>query len=524
MKSEDLYNAVTELRDDQVQAGEKKLRRGRAGDFRRVGAIAAVLAVVILMGVLAGPWLGAVLRGNPAQTEAAPTDSGSAQLAHTDAKPTNADPSNTEPTNAGKADPNAFSLARASYPKMEPYPLDDPWHENDAAWDAWWKCYKQTHPDAGYTQGMSDYLRTAVPTLLSGTGAENRVVSPLNVYMALAMLAETTAGESRDELLALLHVPDLETLRTQARTLWLANYCDDGRLTELLANSLWLRDGTVYNDETVQRLAGDYYASVYSGPMGEEAYNDTLRAWMNEQTQNLLADQIREINMSEDTVAALVSTLYYKASWVGGFSQVEKKLFFHGPDGDQSIVFMRRVMEDETLYTGEGFQAAGAKLDGGGEMYFLLPDEGVSPEQLLENANALNFLLSEQGRGSTDGREVELTLTVPEFDVSARLDLIGMLQEMGVSAIFDADRSDFSPLTTDVKNPITVSKAQHGARVVVDENGVLGVAYTIIEPTEAIEPEEPERVELTLDRPFLFAVTNNEGLPIFVGIVNNPNA
>ena len=40
--------------------------------------------------------------------------------------------------------------------------------------------------------------------------------------------------------------------------------------------------------------------------------------------------------------------------------------------------------------------------------------------------------------------------------------------------------------------------------------------------TKAAEPEELEEVELTLDRPFLFVVTNAEGLPLFVGICNSP--
>ena len=31
MKSDDIYNAVTDLRDDQIQAGEQKLRPARLG-------------------------------------------------------------------------------------------------------------------------------------------------------------------------------------------------------------------------------------------------------------------------------------------------------------------------------------------------------------------------------------------------------------------------------------------------------------------------------------------------------------
>lgn len=39
---------------------------------------------------------------------------------------------------------------------------------------------------------------------LSGAGEENAVLSPVNIYMALAMLAELTDGESRAQLLDLI--------------------------------------------------------------------------------------------------------------------------------------------------------------------------------------------------------------------------------------------------------------------------------------------------------------------------------
>ena len=154
-------------------------------------------------------------------------------------------------------------------------------------------------------------------------------------------------------------------------------------------------------------------------------------------------------------------------------------------------------------------------------MYFLLPEEGLTPEALLTRTDALDFLLGPETRGNTDGRRVQLTLTVPEFDVSAETDLIAKLKALGVTAIFDDDRSDFSPLTTEV-GPITVTRADHAARVSADEKGVTGAAYTVIDATKAAEPEELEEVELTLDRPFLFVVTNAEGLPLFVGICNIP--
>ena len=49
--------------------------------------------------------------------------------------------------------------------------------------------------------------------------------------MALAMLAELTDGNSRQQVLDLLDVPDLETLRTRATALWQSHYVNDGATT-----------------------------------------------------------------------------------------------------------------------------------------------------------------------------------------------------------------------------------------------------------------------------------------------------
>ena len=57
---------------------------------------------------------------------------------------------------------------------------------------------------------LDSYLRAVIPQLLTGSSGENKVCSPINIYMALAMLAEVTDGESREQILALLGSGDLE--------------------------------------------------------------------------------------------------------------------------------------------------------------------------------------------------------------------------------------------------------------------------------------------------------------------------
>ena len=516
MKAEDIYNAVTELRDDQIQAGERKLRAKHPANFRRLGVVAALLAAVILSGVLAGPRLAAALR----ERKPDPT----VQIPGTTEPPASTEPAEPDGSELKLA---PFTLSAAVYPRMAQYPneldyetakgFDDAGYE--AAWSAWRESVSALQSEIDYTQGLTPYLRAAIPVLLADAGDKNRVASPLNIYMALAMLAESTAGESRAELLKLLNVPDLVTLRERAKALWQANYRDDGQLTELLAASLWLRDDMDYNKETVGTLAENYYSSSFSGKMGSEDYTAALQSWMNEQTKGLLSDQIEGIELYPETVLALVTTVYYKAAWQEEFRRTETRSF-QSPAGERSCEFLLDSSVTD-YYSGKGFTAAGKSLLGSGSMYFLLPEESLSPEELLGREEVMDFLTDAPGRSRTEHRTARVNLAVPKFDVSAQLELREKLETLGVLAVFDDGKADFSPLCPE-EDGLSLTRARHGARLMIDEKGVTGAAYTLLGVYGALEPQQLDEVELTLDRPFLFVVTNNEGLPLFVGVVNNP--
>ena len=56
-------------------------------------------------------------------------------------------------------------------------------------------------PDAAALATAEPFTTQTLRALLTGT--ENRVCSPMNLYIALAMLAETTGGQSRQQILEL---------------------------------------------------------------------------------------------------------------------------------------------------------------------------------------------------------------------------------------------------------------------------------------------------------------------------------
>ncbi len=414
----------------------------------------------------------------------------------------------------------AFALAEASYPESAPYPDEAKYSgaKYETVYDAWSADRRARNAAASSVEGaLDDYVRAALPALLTAADGKNAVCSPVNVYMALSMLAEVTGGDTRAQILALLGTDSIETLRRTAGNVWAANYQNDGAVTSILADSLWLSDRMDYNSNTLAHLADSYYASAYRGEMGSEAFNEALRGWINEQTGGLLKDSAEGLSLTPETVIALASTIYFRAKWGSEFSKsATADGLFHAPDGDVTHEFMHETMES-TYYAADNFVAVGKYLEGSGSMWFLLPDEGVTPEELLSDGGAVDFLLS---RESVESKYRIIDLSVPKFDVSADTDLSAALRALGVTDVFDTAKADFSPLTDD-PDGIFLSQAKHAARVTIDEEGVVAAAYTVMAACGAAMPPD-ERVDFTLDRPFLFAVTGASGEILFAGIVNTP--
>ena len=442
-------------------------------------------------------------------------------LAACAAAPDSTDASNTPNTPDSPAaeehagEPSTTQLAAPVEVSMPQYPRE----VNNDDWDAWWESYQEKTADMTDPAAMTHWFTTSIPALMQNAGNENRVCSPLNIYMALSMLAAVTDDETRQQILDALGAESLDALQKQTAQLWTENSWDDGVVTSVLANSIWLRDGYAYNEETLKKLGEDFYASAFSGEMGSAAYDNKLRDWINEHTGNLLTEQASGLKLDPATVLALVSTIYYRASWGDKFSSTATTQdVFHAPNGDMTVDFMHSS-DSNTVYYGDGFSAIGLSLENSGQMWLLKPDDGVDAAELLQNEDALGFLLANGGWSQTQRATVNLSL--PKFDISSDLDILDTLAQLGMTDVMDDEKSDFTPLTT-ADSALELTQAKHAARVKIDEDGCEAAAYTIlgVEATAMMGPEE--EIDFTLDKPFVFAITGIDGLPLFVGLVNQP--
>lgn len=424
---------------------------------------------------------------------------------------------------------SAETLAKAVYPEAAPYPDESRYSGAPGEFDLYgfnqayepWREQKSARRDAAKRlSGLSAFYQSTVPAFLSGSGSENRVYSPISLYSALAMLAETTDGESREQILALLNMENIEALREQAKNLWTANYQNDGASTTILANSVWLNQGVDFVRETVDRLAGDYYASSYRGDPASEEMNRLLRDWLNEQTGGLLEEAVKNTELSPETVMALYSTVYFRAKWDWEFESVNNdEKIFHGVSGDVTAEFMNATNDAGAYYWGEDYGAIDLFFADGGGMWLILPDEDKTVDDVLASGEYLEMIEKMYRYEWKDRQDMIVHYSVPKFDVSSEIKLNEGLEALGVTDIFDAGIADFSPLAEEPEE-LHVSSARHAARVVIDEQGCTAAAFTELAVRGGGGYVPKEEIHFVLDRPFLFVITSDTGGILFTGTVN----
>ncbi len=373
---------------------------------------------------------------------------------------------------------------------------------------------------------LYDFFAQSISQTLSGSEGKNQVYSPANLYYALAVSAELTAGSTRQQILDAIGVGDMDTLRQQANTYWNACYYDRKDQT-LLANSIWLDEGLDYNQETMDTLAGNYYTSVYQSDLDSPKTAKAITSWLNKQTGNLLKGNTGGPNIPQVPALMAYSTVFYRVKWsmFGEFNpQNNTQDIFHAPSGDRTVTFMHRKEVQTTYYFFEDFGAISLGLRDGGRMWLILPDADKTVEDVLSSSDYAQLVLSvnrEQfyGEESEHHKYMKVNLSMPKFDISASSDLREDVEALGIREMFQTTADFSGSVESDL--PVWFESINQATRIAVDEEGITAASYIELPGAGAAKPPE-EIIDFILDRPFLFVVSNRYEVPLFAGIVNEP--
>ncbi|MBR3174860.1 MAG: hypothetical protein IKF55_03205 [Oscillospiraceae bacterium] len=415
-----------------------------------------------------------------------------------------------------------YLVKEAQLPSIPPCPdMSDPSNWNDemrAQNAAWWEA-KEAHqaiviPDAAQFQ---DFVRESSQRLHEGQEASNFLYSPVSLWFCLHTLAALTENDSRAQILDVIGPAEEKDGDEHAEILFRSLYWEDDASVCVPALSIWLNKGTLLSETLLDRLAAGH-ASVFQGSMGDMGFNQALRLWLNEQTRGLLNDYVSELCFSADAGLTICSTLYMKNGWNVPFSKDETAPdVFYTDDGEVTTDFMHSSSPG-VVFRGDGFTAMVLPFQDGGGVTFILPDSGLSPEELLSGEEVFRFLFSENEWDNC--RYGRVNLSLPKMDCLSDMSLRNALEKMGITDIFDPQKLQFSSeISSDSK--LLLSDLQQYGRLIVNEDGVEAAAATLtLDGALLMQPDD--EIDFTLNRPFLYAVMSESSIPMFVGTYHRP--
>jgi serpin B len=360
--------------------------------------------------------------------------------------------------------------------------------------------------------------------LAAGDG--NLVVSPASIILALAMTYAGAEGVTAEEMATALHFRlDDESLHEAFNALdalvesrSFEGPEDDGVLVST-ANSLWGQQGLPFEKAFLDTLAVNYGAGMRLVDFTTAAEDARLaiNEWVAGETNDKITDLIPAGMLNALTRLVLVNAVYLDATWASQFDpENTSDGSFFLTDGAEVTVPLMTQSASFSFGTGPGWRAVQLPyLRNELGMLLIVPDEGRFSE--IE-ATLDSGLIARVAEGLA---RIEVALTMPKFEFRTQTGLNPALRELGMATAFDGGTADFSGMTTAER--LFISDIIHEAYIAVDEEGTEAAAATAVVMGATAAPLES--VQLTIDRPFLFALRDLEtGALLFLGRVMDPSS
>ena len=321
------------------------------------------------------------------------------------------------------------------------------------------------------------------------TPGQNTVYSPLSLDAALGMAAEGASGVTRDEIAAVLGDADSEEVNS--------------------ANAVFAAPDIVLR-ENYRAVLDEKYAAEYF-PIDTDIVED-VNAWVSEKTLGMIPDLLQ--TPPDQAGLILINAVAMEKDWLKPFDEaLTAGEDFFTSAGTVSVQMMHQTSRF-TYAEKDGVQIICLPYRGSSlEMWIALPEEG-GMDVLLENlsASGMDYLTS-------DAQSKEVILSLPKADVQDQNDLIPALRDMGVNAAFTSD-ADFSGIS---ETPLFISGVTQKARIMMNEKSTSAAAATMVMMARGAMMEAEPPVEMTVNRPYVFAVFDNQtGAVCFTGIIENP--
>lgn len=361
---------------------------------------------------------------------------------------------------------------------------------------------------------------------------DNFVISPISIYMGLALAIECATGDTRQEILDAVGVTYEEVskytrgLYANANREYIKRVATGNKKIvayQTLNNSIWLDKDVKFVEEGVNKLASNYNCDVFQTSFKSGEAEKLIEKYIENKTKGLID---ADVDFSPETYFVLMNTYYLKEIWNefgDSLDFTSERYNFKNTDGSsEDLRLLKSYYSNGKVYTGEKYSSFFVATEHGFKIYFFVPDDESRVSEVFTTEN-INAVLSMSDWGYVDDANRQLHHTrvfFPEFDTDFDEDISGVLSEkFGIKRLFDPDACEMSNIS---ENDIYCQGFMHLVKLKVDKKGIEGASIVYIPGAGSAAPPPYEKVyhDFIVDKAFGFVITDPYGTAVFSGVIN----
>jgi len=372
--------------------------------------------------------------------------------------------------------------------------------------------------------------------LASEGSEENFVFSPLSLHQALSILylGASENSETADELLILMSgLAAKDTLKENYEKLT-KFYHKQSSIK--VGNAIWLRKSLSLRKDFVKLVNKTLRATTETVDFTNLTTTSHVNKWVNDKTNGLIPSLVDSLD--PQTAIFIANALYFKDKWLYPFQEMHLNgapldnipfnlESFSGMEEEKIKVPMMLSKSEDIGFGTIGNDAIDVVaevvnipyISRNFRMKIIVPVNITQKpfktlEDIMTNDNV--FSMKFKNEWPEDVRVI-----MPKFKISSEMEISDWLKNAGIQKIFEgAELSNM--LDGESPAALAVSQILQKSVITVDKEGTEGASATGV-GIVLLSGSFGRRVEITLDRPFIFVVEDTRhNIPILVGRVKNP--
>lgn len=361
----------------------------------------------------------------------------------------------------------------------------------------------------------------------SNSASKNYSFSPINAY---SILNELALASSRDELTerfnSLLGLDEEGRRALIVKAMKANSYGSESNTTQI-KNSAFFTNEYPYNQDYVNKLT-NLYCEAYQLDFSKDL--DKMLEWAEKATNTKNFIDEKFLGLDEESVIVYFSTIYFKNAWQSKYiksNNIKDKFYLSG-DVTTDVTYMKHSYDTTGYYDYGKYISFSDYYYQGQKVTYIVPKE--HEDDIYELTKGINIFEEDNDKFVTNEHQyIMVNLKTPKFSLSCESSFIDALKNIGFEDIFNRNINSFNgAFDHHVEGDnFYLQKMKQKNSAEFNEDGSIVKSLTMavggMARSAAMTSEAIKTLDVSLDQPFIYIIRDINGLPIYVGHVDNPN-